>query len=117
VSLPGDSLSSISTSVVAWSTHDLSRSSSGTIFSCQTPASGSSRVRHVRGFFLSDGIGPAWYLRAVLSDMPAAAAAASWVFHCFNFRLNNLTCLSVTIRSPPWAVMVRRRQDDRYRKK
>jgi hypothetical protein len=49
--------------------------------------------------------------------MPAAAAAASWVFHCFNFRLNNLTCLSVTIRSPPWAVMVRRRQDDRYRKK
>jgi len=43
-----------------------------------TPAKGSGR--HARGVVVADGSGPVCHLRAVLSLMPAAAAAASKVF-------------------------------------
>ena len=71
-------------------------SSSGSISVAHTSSKGSCRVRHVRASFVSDGSGPACHVRAVRTLIPAAAAAASWVFPSAIFFLSSRTCASVT---------------------
>jgi hypothetical protein len=72
--------------------------SSGSISVDHTSTNGSGRVRHVRGSFVSEGNGPRCHVRAVLSLIPAAAAAASNVAFFIRFFLSKRTCLSLTIR-------------------
>jgi len=66
----------------------------------QTAINGSGRVLQCRGFFVAEGKGPLFQLRAVLSLIALAAAAATCVFPSFIFCLINLTCASRTIGSP-----------------
>ncbi len=55
-------------------------------------------MRHARGCFVSEGNEPRCHVRAVLSLIPAAAAAASKVLPSIRFFLIKRTCLSLTIR-------------------
>jgi len=64
----------------------------------QTSANGSDRVRHALGVFVAEGSGPRCHFLAVLSLIPAAAAAASNVSPAIRFFLSKRTCLSLTIR-------------------
>jgi DNA-binding FrmR family transcriptional regulator len=58
--------------------------------SSQTRASGSSRVRQVRGGFLAEGgVGSASIRRALATDIPALAAASFWVW-VFSKSMNSL---------------------------
>ena len=84
--------------VFASSLPSLSATSSGSISVDHTSTNGSGRVRHVRGSFVADGSGPRCHLRAVLSLIPAADAAASIVLSSIRFFLSKRTCLSLTIR-------------------
>ncbi len=84
--------------VFASSLPSLSATSSGSISKDHTSTNGSGRVRHVRGSFVADGSGPRCHLRAVLSLIDAAAAAASIVLFSIRFFLSKRTCVSLTIR-------------------
>jgi hypothetical protein len=60
------------------------------------------RVRHVRSGLLSLGSAPVFrYFRAVLTSMPALAAANSCVSSVFDNLFNLLTWASVTISAAP----------------
>jgi hypothetical protein len=84
--------------VFASSLPSSSATSSGSISVDHTSTNGSARVRHARDSFVSEGSGPRCHLRAVLSLIPAADAAASNVFFSIRFFLSKRTCLSLTIR-------------------
>src|SRR6185437_4168744 len=76
----------------------LSVTSSGSISVDHTFTHGSGRVLHARGSFVADGSGPRCHLRAVLSLIPEADAAAPIVLRSIRFFLSKRTCLSLTIR-------------------
>jgi hypothetical protein len=80
--------------VFASSLPTLSAKCSGSISVAHTSANGSGRVSHVRGTFVSEGSGPRCHVRAVLSLIPAADAAASNVLFSIRFFLSKRTCLS-----------------------
>ena len=84
--------------VLASSLPSWSATSSGSTSVDHTSTNGSGRVRYARGAFVFEGSGPRCHLRAVLSHIPAATAAASNVFFCIRFFLSKRTCLSLTIR-------------------
>ncbi len=106
-----------SSTVVASSTPASSAVRSGTISCSHTPANGSGRVRQLRGVLPAEGSGPRAHVRAVRTLIPAAAAAASWVFLSIRFCLSNRTCASETIRPSPGADPRTRRQDGANRQK
>ena len=81
--------------------------------SSQTRASGSSRVRQVRGGFLAEGgVGSASIRRALATDIPALAAASFWVWVVRKV-MNSLACRSVMCLPGKTAPIAGRAEHDR----
>ena len=91
--------------VVAFSLPAASPCRRGSISSSHTPSKGSGRVRQVRSCLVSEGNGPLCHFRAERTQIPAWAAAVSWVFPSISFRLNNATCWSVINPVPPYPMI------------
>jgi hypothetical protein len=93
-------------------TTSLSLTSSGSTSVAHTSTNERGRVRHARTSFVSEGGSPRCHVRAVLSLIPAAAAAASNVVFSIRFFLGKRTCLSAGCRgsrSPGWSARPSRR--------
>ena len=85
----------------------------GTMTSSQTRASGSSRVRQVRGVFRAEGgVGSASMRRALATDIPALAAASFWVW-VVRRSMNSLACRSVMCLPGKTAPIAGRAEHDR----
>ena len=97
--------SSHSIIVVAFSLPAASPCRRGSISSSHTPSKGSDRVRHWRSCLVSEGNGPLRQFRAERTQMPALAAAVSWVFPSIMFCLNSATCRSVINPAPPYRMI------------